>query len=93
MIEKIFEELKQAGAIRSGTDFSENWLGMEGSYWRKLRCKHREPSLRAIVRCAVNLRAAADKLDASENPQMVVTQERLRRLADGCVGQIFQDGI
>ena len=93
MIEKIFEELKQAGAIRSGTDFSQNWLGMEGSYWRGLRAKHREPSLKAIVRCAMKLRAAADDLSAIENPQIVRLQARLRGLADGCVGQILRDGI
>ena len=93
MIELIFEELRETGAIRSGVDFSQNWLGMEGSYWRGLRAKRREPSLKAIARCAVKLRAVADDLSTIENPQIAATQARLRRLADGCVGQIFQDGI
>jgi hypothetical protein len=91
MIELIFEELRETGAIRSGVDFSQNWLGMERSYWRGLRAKRREPSLKAIARCAVKLRAVADDLKASESPQMAATQARLRRLADDCVGQIFQD--
>ena len=93
MIELVFEELRQVGAVHSGVDFSKNWLGMEGSYWRGLRAKHREPSLKAIARCAVKLKAVADNLNACENPKMVAAQGRLRRLADGCVGQILREGI
>ena len=93
MIDFIFEELKQAGAVRSGVDFSKNWLGMEGSYWRGLRAKNRQPSLRAVVRCAKKLKFVADNLNASENPKMVAAQVVLRRLADNCMGQILRDEI
>ena len=47
MIESIFEELKGIGAVTSGTDFSEEWLGMEGSYFRGLRARQRDPSAKA----------------------------------------------
>jgi hypothetical protein len=93
MIDLIFEELKHVGAVRSGVDFSKEWLGMEGSYWRGLRAKHREPSLKAIARCAVKLKGVADSLSVCENPKMEAAQARLRHLADGCVGQILRDGI
>jgi hypothetical protein len=90
MIEITFKELKQAGIIRSGTDFSKNWLGMEGSYWRGCQTKNREPSVKAIARCAVKLRTIADKLSTDENPKIIAFRTKLRKLADGCVEQMLQ---
>lgn len=92
MIDLIFEELKHVGAVHSGVDFSKEWLGMEGSYWRGLRAKHREPSLKAIARCAVKLKGVADNLSTRENPKMEGVQARLRKMADGCMGLILRAG-
>ena len=92
MINLIFEELKSFGAVRSGADFSRNWLGMEDSYWRGLRAKRREPSLKAIARCASKLNVVADDLQASSKPSVRAAQLRLRDLAAGCVADILRAG-
>ncbi len=92
MIDTIFEELKRFGAVRSGADFSRNWLGMEDSYWRGLRAKRREPSLKAIARCASKLNVVADNLQVSAAPSIEGAQLRLRDLAAGCVADILRAG-
>ena len=85
MIEAIYEELKLLGAVTSRTDFSEEWLGMEGSYFRGRRVKERSPSPRALAACAVKLRKRASILQDSAYPQARVAATRYHLLADQCL--------
>lgn len=85
MIEAIYEELKKLGAVTSRTDFSEEWLGMEGSYFRGRRVKERSPSPRALATCAVKLRKRASILQDSAYPQARVVATRYHLLADRCL--------
>lgn len=85
MIESIFEELKGIGAVNSGTDFSQEWLGMEGSYFRGLRAKQRGPSAKALATCAVRLKSRARLLSASTMPQVRIVASKYDEIAESCV--------
>ena len=85
MIETIYEELKRLGAVSSRTDFSEEWLGMEGSYFRGKRVQERSPSPKALATCAVRLRKRASLLQGSTYPQVRVSADQFELLADQCL--------
>lgn len=85
MIETIYEELKKLGAVSSKTDFSEEWLGMEGSYFRGRRGKDGSASSRALGTCAVRLRKRARILQGSAFPQARIAAGRFELLADQCL--------
>lgn len=85
MIESIFDGLRDIGAVTSGTDFSEEWLGMEGSYFRGLKAKQRHPSAKALANCAVRLKKRARMLEVSTYPQVRVAATRYQMLADQCL--------
>ena len=85
MIETIYEELKKLGAVSSKTDFSEEWLGMEGSYFRGRRGKDGSASSKALATCAVRLRRRASILQGSAFPQARVAAGRFELLADQCL--------
>ncbi len=89
MIENVFEELKGIGAVTSGSDFSEQWLGMEASYYRGLRAKQRDPSVRALANCAVRLRGRAGILQRSAYPQIRVAAQRYQLLAEQCLNGLL----
>ncbi len=59
MIEDLYKELKQMGVVQSATEFSQNWLGKERSYYNVLLSKRRLPSADAISFCASRLRSEA----------------------------------
>ena len=92
MIEKIFDELCELGAVRSSDEFSIKWLGQERSYLRCLRSKRREPSLKALATCAVRLLKTADGLGRSQPSYAVEKSMRLRNLANRCLDQILTEG-
>lgn len=89
MIESIFEELKGIGAVTSGTDFSEEWLGMEGSYFRGLRARQRDASAKALATCAVRLKKRARMLEVSTHPQVQAAAGKYGRLAEACVDALL----
>lgn len=92
MLEKIFEELCELGAVRSSDEFSIKWLGKERSYMRCLRSKQREPSLKALATCAVRLLMTADCVKRGQASMMVEKSARLRMLASRCLDQILTEG-
>lgn len=89
MIEIVFEELKRQGIVSSGTDFSEDWLGMEGSYFRAVRTRHRTASVRAMATCAARLKRRADVLRRSSMPQVQAQAEHCNSLADRCLSEVL----
>jgi hypothetical protein len=89
MIETVFEALKQAGVVNSGSDFSEDWLGMEASYYRAVRTKHRVASPKALATCAVRLKTRASALNASTFPTLRAQAMRYAELADHCVDELL----
>jgi hypothetical protein len=91
MIEFVFEELHKIGMVRSRTQFSKEWLGMEGSYMRGLQAKHRQPSVRVIATCAVNLRRASDLTTQNKLPIVKAFSEHLQHLAQRCLDEILQN--
>ena len=89
MIETIYEELKKLGVVSSKTDFSEEWLGMEGSYFRGRRGRDGTASSKALGTCAVRLRRRASALRDSSMPQVRERSEQYLALADSCVSELL----
>lgn len=89
MIETIYEELRKLGAVSSRTNFSEEWLGMEGSYFRGRRGRDGDASSRALATCAARLRRRAIALQTSTMPQVRERGEQYRALADTCVDELL----
>ena len=87
MIENVFEELKTSGIVRSGNEFSREWLGMEESYLRGLRSKDRSPSIRAWLNCSNRLWNAGNSLITSDMSEVKGKGLMLKRLADTCAFQ------
>lgn len=89
MIDTIYEELKRLGAVSSRTAFSEDWLGMEGSYFRGRRGRDGDASSKALATCAARLRRRASALRDSTMPQVRECSERYLALADSCVSELL----
>ena len=89
MIETIYEELKEIGAVKSSNDFSKQWLGMEKSYLRCLRSKSRQPSAKALANCASRLKRTVEVLTSCDKKQAELLGQRLARLADGCLDELL----
>jgi len=89
VIEKIFEKLKDLGAVSSTDDFSMRWLGRERSYMRCLRAKQRDPSAEVLAICAVRLLRTADSLSATIPWSR---WESLRSLANTCLEELLSIG-
>lgn len=89
MIDSVFEDLVRLGAVRSQSEFSTYWLGMEESYVRGLHSKGRQPSARALATCAARLRRRAEVFGGSPVPQMVAAGLRFEALADRCVEELL----
>ena len=90
MIEEVFLELKQSGLVRSGNEFSRDWLGMDESYMRSLRAKQRQPSAKVLVRCANRLRQTGDALSSSAMKQVLSDGRKCHLLADLCVRELLK---
>ena len=91
-IDGVYGELKQLELVESATDFSERWLGMEGSYFRCLKAKGRQPSAMVLAKCAVNLTEMADAFSTSKMTQVGAKGAVMRSLADSCWDQIVEIG-
>lgn len=89
VIEEVFEELRRSGVVRTGARFSADWLGMEESYFRCLRAKGRNPSVKALATCAVRLRRRAALLEGSSLPQVRQHAGRYSDLADRCLNELL----
>ncbi len=89
MIETIYEELRKLGAVRNRDDFSRNWLGMEKSYMRVMRAKHREPSAKAVATCAARLKTDSQRLKGLESQGYQKAADRLEKMADACIAEML----
>lgn len=90
MIETIYDELKKLGATRSRTDFSEVWLGMEGSYYRGRRHIEGSVSTDALLNCAVRLKDRARLL--KDMPLLHERATRFEALASTCFHHLLAKG-
>jgi hypothetical protein len=90
MIDLVFEELKSSGFVKSGNEFSREWLGMEESYMRVLRAKKRQPSAKVLARCANRLKQTGDALSSSAINQVLSKGQKCHVLADLCVKEILR---
>ena len=90
MIEDVYLELKKLGAVKSTDEFSESWLGMEKSYLRTMKAKHRRPSARVLAHVAVKLKLDGQKLVKSANPKVVSAGHYLVLMGDKCIEEILK---
>lgn len=90
MIEELFLELKESGLVRSGNEFSREWLGMDESYMRCLRAKGRQPSAKVLARCAKRLKQTGDALSGSALQKVFSNGQKCHVLADLCVNELFK---
>lgn len=93
MIEKIFEELRDIGIVRSRDQFSAEWLGREKSYLRGLQAKKRKPSVAVLATCAARLVRNAEQLGRVDASIAKAKSAELRRLANSCFAQILDEGL
>lgn len=89
MIETVFAELRNSGVVHTGAAFSQDWLGMEESYWRCLRAKRRPPSPKALATCAARLRKKAQLFGLSTLPEAKLMARRMDQLAEQCVEELL----
>ena len=92
MIDCIYDEMRQIGAVRTATEFSIKWLGREGSYMRGLKSKRRCASSAALATCAVRLLMTANGLAEVKVPSIQVRQVQLRNIAHRCLEGILATG-
>ena len=90
MIEEIFEQLKDLGAVSSTDDFSTKWLGRERSYMRCLRAKQRDLSAQVLATCAVRLLRTADSVGTT---MPWSRRDSLRSLANTCLQALLSTGV
>ena len=90
MIEEIFEQLKDLGAVSSTDDFSTKWLGRERSYMRCLRAKQRDPSAQVLATCAVRLLRTADSVGTTIPWSR---RDSLRSMANTCLEALLSTGV
>ncbi|MEK4034882.1 DUF6626 family protein [Methylocystis sp. IM3] len=90
MIEYVYAELKKLGAVRSSDEFSRNWLGMEKSYLRTMKAKHRKPSARVLANVAAKLKGNGAELEKSTDPKVALAGQYLVRMGDRCVEEILK---
>ena len=90
MLEDVFWELKNSGLVGSGNEFSREWLGMDASYMRSLRAKNRQPSAKALARCANRLKQTGDALSNSTATNVLRKGLKCHALANLCVVELMR---
>ena len=92
LLEGIYKELREFGAVQSTDDFSIRWLGMNESYLRCLRARQRQPSAKVLAHCAMRLRRASGLLTSVDQPPKVrAVATRMQKLADLCADAVFTE--
>lgn len=86
IIDLTFDKLKSLNMIKTTNDFSENWLGMEISYYRCLTSKQRKASARVYGQLAKKLMdEAATRRILGQNKQA----KEIGDLASACINAII----
>lgn len=93
MIEIIYSELCEIGAVADSCQFSTEWLGMERNYYSMLRSKGRKPSAKALSHCATRLVAVSRAMDADQDMAVRVKSVRVRCLAQMCVREMLPEQV
>lgn len=91
VILEIFDFLRTKGAVRTESEFSEDWLGQSEGYIRKLRSTRAEPSMGAIAICGSRLQKAGEQMIAL--PRYRHVGERFLELSGKCHALINEDAV
>ncbi len=91
-MEKLYQQLLGLGAVRTTSEFSIEWLGMQHSYLRCLRDRNKSPSTKAWATLSVRLRHASQSLAQNEHPKVRKTSKYFRQLSDRCIDEIVAAG-
>ena len=86
MLQEIYDEMRTMGFVSNRSEFSRKWLGREESYYRGLSYKGREPSLEALMNCAIQLRAIAGYVNSHK-------RKKISRLANKCFDGVLQGKV
>lgn len=90
MIEYVYMELKKLGAVKSSDEFSRVWLGMEKSYLRTMKAKHRRPSARVLANVAAKLKGNGSALEKSTDPKVASAGHYLVQMGDRCIEEMLK---
>ena len=93
MIEFVYQELRDIGAVADACEFSTEWLGMERNYYSMLRSKGRRPSAKALAHCASRLVAVSQAMAEDREMDVRVKSVRVRCLAQMCVGEMLPEQV
>ena len=91
-IERIYDRLRDIDMVANGTEFSHDWLGMEGSYLRTLKSKKRRPSAGVLARCAVRLQSWSQAYSGNTHTCINDKAIVLNELAESCWDAIKEIG-
>ena len=90
MIEYVYAELKKLGAVKTSDEFSCLWLGMEKSYLRTMKAKHRRPSARVLANVAAKLKGNGEVLEKNTDPKVALAGHYMVRMGDRCIEEILR---
>lgn len=62
VLHEAYDLLRNAGIVSNESEFSQDWLGRSGCYFRSLRFKGVEPSLGSIAVCGSRLQKAGEQM-------------------------------
>jgi hypothetical protein len=91
-IDDVYARLRDIELVTNGTEFSREWLGMEGSYLRTLKSKKRTPSAGVLARCAVRLESWSKAYSGSSHSCVNDKAVVLSELAESCWDAIEEIG-
>lgn len=91
-MEELYQQLLGIGAVRTTSEFSIEWLGMQNSYLRCIRARNKRPSTKAWANLSVRLRQASQSLAQNEQPKVRKTSKYLAKLSDKCLEEIIAAG-
>ena len=67
LIHQAYDELLIIGCVKSRSDFSTNWLGIDESYYRSVMARGEKVSVRAQVHLTARLRESGMAFGRSEH--------------------------
>ena len=88
----VYQSLRDIDLVANGTEFSHDWLGMEGSYLRTLKSKKRRPSAGVLARCAVRLQSWSQAYSGNTHTCINDKAIVLNELAESCWDAIKEIG-
>lgn len=80
-VEVVYEVLRELKFVKSGYEFSENYLGKKKSYFSVLRARNVEPSVEVYITLVEALKIAANVVQAGDNKEFIEMKSTLRSMA------------